>query len=80
MAFALILLLCVLWMLLCLRFYVLIRSENVWQRRALAVAAGLGAGLIYLLGTMVLSVLKMPGKADAAPVHVLEDIRVQPRP
>lgn len=46
--------LCVLWGLLCLRFYRLISRENVMQRRIVAIAAGLGAGLIYILGTMIL--------------------------
>lgn len=46
--------LCILWGLLCLRFYRLISRENVMQRRIVAIAAGLGAGLIYIFGTMLL--------------------------
>lgn len=46
--------LCILWGLLCLRFYRLISRQNVFQRRIVAIAGGLGAGLIYILGTMIL--------------------------
>lgn len=46
--------LCILWGLLCLRFYRLIARENIMQRRIVAIAGGLGAGLIYIFGTMIL--------------------------
>ncbi len=46
--------LCLFLGLLCLRFYRLIARENVMQRRVVAIAGGLGAGLIYIFGTMIL--------------------------
>ena len=58
LAHAALILLCILWMLLCWRFYTLVAVENVWQRRSLAIAAGLGAGLIYLLGSMLMPFLR----------------------
>ena len=55
---AALLLVCGLWLLLCLRFYTLIARRNVWQRRLIALGAGLGAGLIYVLGSMTLSLFR----------------------
>ncbi|HCN29156.1 MAG TPA: hypothetical protein DIT64_10480 [Verrucomicrobiales bacterium] len=69
--------LCILWVLLCLRFYTLISHENVWQRRFIAIGAGLGAGLIYLLGSMLMPWLKMPDNPLEAPVKQSENVRVK---
>ena len=52
--------LCVLWVLLCFRFWVMVGRKNPGQRHLLALAAGLGAGLFYLLGAMIIGVLKAP--------------------
>ncbi len=60
MATFLILLASVLWLLLCLRFWLMIDRKNTWQRRIIAVAAGLGAGMIYILGTLMWNVVKAP--------------------
>ena len=73
------LLLCVLWLLLCLRFYQVIARENVWQRRLIALGGGLGAGLIYVLGTLVMSLLKMPTRSELPAVEQVEDVRIQTR-
>lgn len=43
-----------LWIAFCMRFWFAIDRDNVWQRRMIAIGAGLGGGLIYLLGTMML--------------------------
>jgi hypothetical protein len=51
---------CILWLLLCLRCYTMISRKNVWQRRLIAMGAGLGAGLIYLVATMLISVVTVP--------------------
>jgi len=72
--------LCLLWALLCLRFYTLIHRDNVWQRRLIAVGAGLGAGLIWLLGTMLLPWLRAPEAPAAPAVEAAGDIRIRPGP
>ena len=46
-----------LWIAFCMRFWWVINRENVWQRRLIAIAAGLGGGLIYMFGSMALEVL-----------------------
>lgn len=51
-----------LWIAICMRFWSAIDRENVWQRRMIAIGAGLGGGLIYLLGTMILR-LQEPDEA-----------------
>ncbi|MES2507951.1 MAG: hypothetical protein V4599_14695, partial [Verrucomicrobiota bacterium] len=62
------LLLCFLWVMLCMRFYLLISKDNTMQRRLLAMAAGLGAGLIYVLGNMIITLLKAPSPSDVCMV------------
>lgn len=72
--------LCLLWGLLCLRFYTLIRRDNVWQRRLIAIGAGLGAGLIWLLGSMLLPWLRAPESPPPATVESAGDVRIRPGP
>ena len=50
----------VLWLLMCLRFWLLVGKKNPGQRHLLALAGGLGAGLIYLVGTLLLTLLREP--------------------
>lgn len=79
---ALILLASVLWLLMCLRFWTMIDRRNKWQRHVIAIAAGIGAGMIYLLGCMVWSLLKIPSPHEQQPLPSLQqsdDIRVAPR-
>ena len=78
LAKAALLIICILWMLLCMRFYTVISRENILQRRLIAIGAGLGAGLIYILGSMIITLLnsQMPEEAprsleEAADVRVL---------
>ncbi len=66
----------VLWMLLCMRFWFAIDREQVWQRRFIAIGAGLGGGLIYIIGVMMLEMLKEP--EPSSPPGGAE-IRVSPR-
>ena len=68
--------LCLLWALLCLRFYTLIHRENVWQRRLIAIGAGLGAGLIWLLGSLLLPWLRTPEAPPPAAIESAGDVRI----
>jgi hypothetical protein len=79
---ALIVLASVLWLLMCLRFWTMIDRRNKWQRHMIAIAAGIGAGMIYILGIMVWSLLKVPTKheAPAPALQQSDDIRVSPKP
>lgn len=71
-------LLCLLWGLLCMRFYFLIARKNVLQRRLIAIGAGLGAGLIYILGSMILTFLRTPSPVEQErEVQQVEDVKVQ---
>ena len=45
------------WIAFCMRFWWVIQRENVWQRRLIAIAAGLGGGLIHMFGSMALEVM-----------------------
>jgi len=57
--------LAVLWLLLCFRFWWMVGRKNPGQRHLLAIAGGLGAGLIYVLGQMVIGLLQAPTKQEA---------------
>lgn len=72
----------VLWLLMCLRFWTMIDARNKWQRHLIAIAGGIGAGMIYLLGTMIWELLKVPPKElpPTSDVRQAEDIRVAPKP
>ncbi|MBB5040078.1 hypothetical protein [Prosthecobacter dejongeii] len=77
---AALLFLCFLWVMLCMRFYTLISKENVIQRRLIAIGAGLGAGLIYVLGSMIVTLLRTPSSSELQrQVQQVEDVRVQRR-
>lgn len=70
----------ILWILFCMRFWFLIDRDNVLQRRLIAIAAGLGGGLIYMFGSMALPVLRSGtdgAKTDLPPAS--EAVRVQTR-
>lgn len=43
-----------------MRFWYAIDQEHTWQRRFIAIGAGIGGGLIYLIGVMMLQMLKEP--------------------
>lgn len=64
-----------LWIMLCMRFWWVIDRDNVWQRRFIAIGAGVGGGLIYLTGTMIVAVLKeKPPEPERG-----QEIRVSPK-
>jgi hypothetical protein len=78
----LILLASALWLLMCLRFWTMIDRRNTWQRHFIAIAGGVGAGMIYILGSMVWTLLRIPEEPPmSAPVHLeaAGDVRVVPR-
>ena len=66
----------ILWIMLCMRFWWAIDREHTWQRRFIAIGAGLGGGLIYLIGTMMLEMLK----ETPPPVQDGTEVRVMSRP
>ncbi|TDU66525.1 hypothetical protein EI77_03620 [Prosthecobacter fusiformis] len=70
-------LLSALWVLLCMRFYTVIDRENVMQRRLIAIGAGLGAGLIYVLGSMIITLLNTPLPSEQQQeMNQAQDVRV----
>ena len=76
-----ILIMALLWLVMCLRFWRLAGPSNPGQRHLIALAGGLGAGLIYFLGTLVSGLLQRPSSAASdAPAEPtrLEDIRIAP--
>ena len=68
---------CVLWVLMCGRMWWVIDRRNVWQRRAIAIGAGLGAAMFYLLGTVVWSSVQ-PKEEKVVP-KTGDDVRITPR-
>jgi hypothetical protein len=68
---------CLLWVLMCGRMWWVINPKNVWQRRAIAIGAGLGAAMFYLLGTIIWSSVKQPD--EPATPKTGDEVRVSPR-
>jgi len=68
---------CLLWVLMCGRMWWVIDAKNVWQRRAIAIGAGLGAAMFYLIGTMVWS--SVQPKQEAIVPASGEEVRISPR-
>lgn len=59
-----------------MRFWYAIDQEHTWQRRFIAIGAGVGGGMIYLIGMMMLQMLKEP---DSHPAEGdSSEIRVSP--
>jgi hypothetical protein len=69
-------LMAVLWLLMCFRFWLLVGKRNPGQRHLLALAGGLGAGLIYVLGTLLLGLLREPAPAQPE-LKSGEEVRVR---
>lgn len=61
-----------------MRFWYAIDQEHTWQRRFIAIGAGIGGGLIYLIGVMMLQMLKEPPPPPSQELDSSE-IRVSPR-
>lgn len=71
-----IILFCILWVLMCGRMWWMIDRRNVWQRRAIAIGAGLGAAMFYLLGTFIWSSVQ-PQDQPLVP-KTGDDVRISP--
>lgn len=72
-----ILLFCLLWLVVCWRIWFRIGKEHAWQRHFIAVGAGAGAALFYLLGTLIWAAVKPP---PAPPPPSSEAVRIVPLP
>ena len=71
--------LCLSWIFLCGRMWWTMDRRNVWQRHAVAIAAGLGAGVFYFIGSLFISATAAKAKLEpAAPTS--ESVHIQPRP
>jgi hypothetical protein len=68
---------CILWLLLCVRAWLMIGGKHAWQRHLVAIGAGVGAALIYLFGGMVGKAMSVQAKL-APPPPSSEVIRVSP--
>jgi hypothetical protein len=68
---------CLLWILMCGRIWWQIDRSHPWQRRVMAIGAGVGAGLFYLFGTMLWAIVK-PKPEPLQPISG-ETIRVSPK-
>ena len=78
---ALLIALCLCWIFLCGRMWWTMDRRNVWQRHAVALAAGLGAGVFYFIGSFFISASATRAKAERDPVSpASETIRIKPRP
>lgn len=77
LAKAALLLMCLLWMLLCLRFYRMIARENVVQRRVIAISAGLGAGLLYIVGSLMLTFLRESYEEESPILEHAGEVKVR---
>lgn len=67
----------ILWTLICLRIYTMISSENIVQRRLIAIGGALGSALIYLLASNVVAILQAP---NASETQEEGRVRVQSKP
>lgn len=65
---------CVLWILLCGRMWWVIGREHIWQRRLVAIGAGLGAALFYVLATTILDSVKKEPAPQTVPSG--EEVRI----
>jgi hypothetical protein len=65
-----------LWALICLRLYTMISTENPGQRRLIAIGGAVGAALIYLLATNIVTLLLTPS-VQQAPNTEESRIRIQ---
>lgn len=70
----------ILWILLCMRFWWVIDRDNVWQRRLIAIAAGLGGGLVYMIGVNMLELFeeRPPEPQSASDIRVTSPKKAQP--
>lgn len=66
-----------LWVLMCGRVWWVVGRQHVWQRRLIAVGAGLGAALIYLISSTLWEAVKR--KEPPQPLlQSGEEVRIRP--
>ena len=65
-----------LWLAICFRFYTLIARRNIGQRRLIALAAGLGAGLVYVAANMMIGVLKPRASIHPPTAQQAQNVRI----
>ena len=75
----LILLFCVLWLVICWRIWLVVGRQHAWQRHLIAIGAGGGAALFYIIGTLIWSAVKPVPKPMLPPADASEAVRVAPR-
>ena len=68
--------LAILWLLACLRIWLMLSNHNVWQRRMIAIAAGLGAALIYQVSGVLFRIIEPQGPITT-PRASGEDVRIR---
>ncbi|MBV6501282.1 MAG: hypothetical protein CJBNEKGG_03791 [Prosthecobacter sp.] len=67
-----------LWALICLRIYTMISTENPGQRRLVAIGGAVGAALIYVLASNIITLLQIPAEAPRSPTPEQEErVKVQ---
>jgi hypothetical protein len=67
-----------LWALICLRIYTMISTENPGQRRLVAIGGALGAALIYVLASNIITLLQAPVESSQPAASFREErVKVQ---
>jgi hypothetical protein len=68
---------CVVWIFLCGRMWWSVGRAHPFQRRLIALAAGLGAAAFYYAGAKIHVALERSAAASAKPEPTSENVRVQ---
>lgn len=67
---------CLLWILICGRMWWAVGRQHKWQRHLIAIGAGLGAALFYVLGTTVWDKLK---PEEPSVPKTGDEVKISPR-
>jgi hypothetical protein len=76
---ALLIAFCISWILFCGRVWWTMDRKNVWQRHTVAIAAGLGAGVFYFIGSFLIAASAAREKTQPV-VPTSESVHIKPRP
>lgn len=63
-----------LWGLMCLRIYTMISRQNPVQRRIIAIGAGLGGALIYIVVSIMVNILKTPSEPEEPRIRIHQGV------